>query len=55
MMKMKKIRRNFVGVGIGVFVTVASLSGCVNNGAKSDNTDKEITNLLSFKKRHAYA
>ena len=47
MMKERKARRTrkFVGAGIGVFVTVASLSGCVSNGAKSDNTDKEITKV----------
>ena len=46
MLKERKARRTrkFVGA-IGVMVTVASLSGCVSNGAKSDNTDKEITKV----------
>ena len=46
MLKERKARRTrkFVGA-IGVLVTVASLSGCVSNGAKSDNTDKEVTKI----------
>ena len=47
MMKERKARRTrkFVGAGIGVFVTVASLSGCVSDGVKSDNTNKEVTKI----------
>ena len=46
MMKERKVRRTrkFVGA-IGVMVTVASLSGCVTNGAKAVNTDKEVTKI----------
>ena len=46
MLKERKARRTrkFVGA-IGVLVTVASLSGCVSNGAKSDNTNKEVTKV----------
>ena len=46
MMKERKARRTrkFVGA-IGVLVTVASLSGCVTNGAKADNTDKEVVKV----------
>ena len=46
MMKERKARRTrkFVGT-IGVLVTVASLSGCVSNGAKADNTNKEVTKI----------
>ena len=47
MLKERKVRRTrkFVGA-IGVLVTVASLSGCVSNGAaKICNTDKEITKV----------
>ena len=46
MLKERKARRTrkFVGT-IGVLVTVASLSGCVSNGAKSDNTNKEVTKI----------
>ena len=36
--------RKFVGA-IGVLVTVASLSGCVASGVKSDNTNKEVTKI----------
>ena len=45
MKKNRRMRRNFVGAGIGVLVTVASLSGCVSSGVKSDNTNKEITKV----------
>ena len=46
MMKERKARRTrkFVGA-IGVMVTVASLSGCVTDGVKSDNTNKEVTKI----------
>ena len=46
MMKERKARRTrkFVGT-IGVLVTVASLSGCVSDGVKSDNTNKEVTKV----------
>ena len=47
MLKERKARRTrkFVGT-IGVLVTVASLSGCVSNGAaKTCNTNKEITKV----------
>ena len=46
MMKERKARRTrkFVGT-IGVLVTVASLSGCVTDGVKSDNTNKEVTKI----------
>ena len=46
MMKERKARRTrkFVGT-IGVLVTVASLSGCVSDGVKSDNTNKEVTKI----------
>ena len=46
MMKERKARRTrkFVGT-IGVLVTVASLSGCVTDGVKSDNTNKEVTRV----------
>ena len=46
MLKERKARRTrkFVGT-IGVLVTVASLSGCVTDGVKSDNTNKEITKI----------
>ena len=46
MMKERKARRTrkFVGA-IGVLVTVASLNGCVSNGAKAVNTDKEVTKI----------
>ena len=46
MLKERKARRTrkFVGT-IGVLVTVASLSGCVSDGVKSDNTDKEVTKV----------
>ena len=46
MLKERKARRTrkFVGT-IGVLVTVASLSGCVSDGVKSDNTNKEITKV----------
>ena len=46
MLKERKARRTrkFVGA-IGVLVTVASLSGCVSNEAKSDNTNKEVTKI----------
>ena len=46
MLKERKARRTrkFIGT-IGVLVTVASLSGCVSNGAKADNTNKEITKV----------
>ena len=46
MLKERKARRTrkFVGA-IGVLVTVASLSGCVTNGVKSDNTNKEVTKV----------
>ena len=46
MMKERKARRTrkFVGA-IGVLVTVASLSGCVSDGVKSDNTNKEVTKI----------
>ena len=46
MMKERKVRRTrkFVGT-IGVLVTVASLSGCVSDGVKSDNTNKEVTKI----------
>ena len=44
MMKERKAKRTrkFVGA-IGVLVTVASLSGCVTDGVKSDNINKEVT------------
>ena len=46
MLKERKVRRTrkFVGT-IGVLVTVASLSGCVSDRVKSDNTDKEVTKI----------
>ena len=46
MLKERKARRTrkFVGT-IGVLVTVASLSGCVTNRVKSDNTNKEVTKI----------
>ena len=46
MLKERKVRRTrkFVGA-IGVLVTVASLSGCVTDGVKSDNTNKEVTKI----------
>ena len=46
MMKERKVRRTrkFVGT-IGVLVTVASLNGCVSNGAKTCNTNKEVTKI----------
>ena len=46
MMKERKARRTrkFVGA-IGVLVTVASLSGCVTDRVKSDNTNKEVTKI----------
>ena len=46
MLKERKARRTrkFFGA-IGVLVTVASLSGCVSNGVKSDNTNKEVTKI----------
>ena len=46
MLKERKAKRSrkFVGA-IGVLVTVASLSGCVTNGTKSDNTNKEVTKI----------
>ena len=46
MLKERKARRTrkFVGT-IGVLVTVASLSGCVSDGVKSDNTNKEVTKV----------
>ena len=46
MMKERKARRTrkFVGA-IGVLVTVASLNGCVSDGVKSDNTNKEVTKI----------
>ena len=46
MLKERKARRTrkFVGA-IGVLVTVASLSGCVTDGVKSDNTNKEVTKI----------
>ena len=46
MMKERKARRTrkFVGA-IGVLVTVASLSGCVSDGVKSDNTNKEVSKV----------
>ena len=52
MMKERKVRRTrkFLGA-IGVLVTVASLSGCVTDGAKSDNTDKKITKVEATQTR----
>ena len=46
MLKERKARRTrkFVGA-IGVLVTVASLSGCVTDRVKSDNTNKEVTKI----------
>ena len=46
MMKERKARRTrkFVGA-IGVLVTVASLSGCVTDRVKSDNTNKEVVKV----------
>ena len=46
MLKERKARRTrkFVGA-IGVLVTVASLSGCVSNGAKAEDTNKEVTKI----------
>ena len=46
MLKERKARRTrkFVGA-IGVLVTVASLNGCVSNGAKTCNTNKEVTKI----------
>ena len=46
MLKERKARRTrkFVGA-IGVLVTVVSLSGCVSDGVKSDNTNKEVTKI----------
>ena len=46
MMKERKARRTrkFVGA-IGVMATVASLSGCVTDGAAAVNTNKEITKV----------
>ena len=46
MLKERKARRTrkFVGA-IGVLVTVASLSGCVSDGVKSDNTNKEVSKV----------
>ena len=46
MLKERKARRTrkFVGT-IGVLVTVASLNGCVSNGAKTCNTNKEVTKI----------
>ena len=46
MMKERKARRTrkFIGA-IGVLVTVAGLNGCVSDGAKSDNTNKEVTKI----------
>ena len=46
MLKERKSRRTrkFVGA-IGVLVTVASLSACVTDGVKSDNTNKEVTKV----------
>ena len=46
MLKERKTRRTrkFVGT-IGVLVTVASLSGCVTDRVKSDNTNKEVTKI----------
>ena len=46
MLKERKARRTrkFVGT-IGVLVTVASLNGCVTDGVKSDNTNKEVTKI----------
>ena len=46
MIKERKARRTRKLVGtIGVLVTVASLNGCVSNGAKSVNTNKEVTKI----------
>ena len=46
MMKERKARRTrkFIGT-IGVLVTVASLSGCVTDRVKSDNTNKEFIKI----------
>ena len=46
MLKERKARRTrkFVGT-IGVLVTVASLNGCVSDGVKTCNTNKEITKV----------
>ena len=46
MLKERKARRTrkFIGA-IGVMVTVASLSVCVRDGVKSDNTNKEVTKI----------
>ena len=46
MLKERKARRTrkFVGT-IGALVTVASLNGCVSDGVKSDNTNKEVTKI----------
>ena len=46
MLKERKARRTrkFVGT-IGVLVTVASLSGCVSDGAKTCNTNKEVSKV----------
>ena len=47
MKKMKKMRRNFVGAGIGVFISIASLTACGsgNNEAKANNTNKEVSKV----------
>ena len=46
MLKERKARRTIKFVGaIGVLVTVASLSGCVTDRVKSDNTNKEVTKI----------
>ena len=46
MLKERKARRTIKFVGaIGVLVTVASLSGCVTDRVKSDNTNKEFTKV----------
>ena len=55
MMKERKVRRTrkFVGA-IGVMVTVASLSGCVSNGTKSDNTNKEVSKIEATKSKNDF-
>ena len=47
MEKMKRMRRNFVGAGIGMLVTVASLSGCVSGNGSNTSVanNKEVSKV----------
>ena len=47
MLKERRIKRNFVGAGIGVFVTVASLTGCVSGNGSNTNVanNKEVSKV----------